>query len=38
LLVVGFFCNLAMRPLAERHYMSDAQLDAERRLIAEPKR
>jgi MFS family permease len=38
LLVVGFFCNLAMRPLAERHYMSDAQLDIERRLIAEPKR
>jgi MFS family permease len=35
LLVVGFCCNLAVRPVAERHYMTDAQLDAERRLISE---
>jgi hypothetical protein len=34
LLVIGFFCNLAVRPVAERHYMTDAQLDAERRLIS----
>jgi MFS family permease len=38
LLIVGFVCNLAVRPVAERHYMTDAQLDAERRLISEPKR
>jgi MFS family permease len=38
LLAVGFVCNLAVRPVAERHYMTDAQLDAERRLIAALKR
>ena len=38
LLMVGFFCNLAVRPVAERHYMSDAQLEAERRLISEARR
>jgi hypothetical protein len=38
LLVIGFFCNLAVRPVAERHYMTDAQLDAERRLVSERKR
>ncbi len=36
LLVVGFFSNLAVRPVAERHYMTDEQLDAERRLAHEP--
>jgi MFS family permease len=35
LLVVGFFCNLAVRPVAERHYMTDEELDAERRLAHE---
>jgi len=30
LLVVGFFCNLAVRPVAERHYMSEAELAAAR--------
>ncbi|HEX5385086.1 MAG TPA: OFA family MFS transporter [Gemmatimonadales bacterium] len=29
LLVVGFFCNLAVRPVAERHFMTDAELKAE---------
>jgi MFS family permease len=38
LLVVGFFCNLAMGPVAERHYMTDAELDAERRLMTATKR
>jgi MFS family permease len=33
LLVVGFFCNLAVHPVAERHYMSDQQLTAERAAI-----
>jgi MFS family permease len=31
LLVVGFVCNLAVRPVAERYYMSDDQLSAELR-------
>ena len=30
LLVVGFLCNLAMRPVDEHRYMSDDELDAER--------
>ncbi|HLQ22648.1 MAG TPA: OFA family MFS transporter [Gemmatimonadales bacterium] len=35
LLVVGFFANLAVRPVAERHYMTGAELEAERRLAHE---
>ncbi|HET8624367.1 MAG TPA: hypothetical protein VFM14_12460, partial [Gemmatimonadales bacterium] len=27
LLVVGFFCNLAVRPVAERHYMAETEPD-----------
>jgi MFS family permease len=44
LLVAGFFCNLAVRPVADRHYMSDAELERERSLLrgvagrAEPKK
>jgi MFS family permease len=34
LLVVGFFCNLAVRPVAERFYMSDTELAAARGLQA----
>jgi MFS family permease len=30
LLVVGFFCNLAVRPVAEEHYMSEEELAQER--------
>ena len=33
LLVVGFFCNLAVRPVAERCYMSDAELERERAIL-----
>ena len=33
LLVGGFFCNLAVRPVAERWYMSDAELEQERALL-----
>jgi MFS family permease len=29
LLVIGFVCNLLVRPVAERHYMSDDQVTAE---------
>jgi len=35
LLVIGFFANLAVRPVAERYYMTDAELEAERRLAHE---
>lgn len=33
LLVVGFFCNLAVRPVAERHYMSEEELARERGVL-----
>jgi MFS family permease len=33
MLVVGFFFNLAVRPVAERHYMSEADLERERALL-----
>jgi MFS family permease len=33
LLVAGFFCNLAVRPVAERHYMTEADLERERQLL-----
>ena len=35
LLVIGFFANLAVRPVAERYYMTEAELEAERRLAHE---
>jgi MFS family permease len=34
LLVLGFFCNLALRPVDERHYMTDEELARERGLLA----
>ncbi len=33
LLVVGFFCNLAVRPVEERYYMTDQELAAERAAV-----
>jgi MFS family permease len=33
LLVVGFFCNLVVRPVADGWYMSDAELERERSLL-----
>jgi MFS family permease len=33
LLVVGFFCNLAVRPVSDGWYMSDAELERERSLL-----
>jgi MFS family permease len=33
LLVVGFFCNAAVRPVAERWFMSDAEVEQERALL-----
>ena len=38
LLVVGFFCNLAVRPVAERYYMRSQELATERAGRAEPGR
>lgn len=35
LLVIGFFANLAVKPVAEEHYMTEAELEAERRLAHE---
>lgn len=32
LLVLGFFCNALIRPVAEKHFMTDEQLAAERAL------
>jgi MFS family permease len=36
LLLVGLLCNALMRPVAARFYMSDAELEAERRLAHDP--
>jgi MFS family permease len=33
LLVAGFLCNLAVRPVADQYYMSDAELERERSLL-----
>ena len=35
LLVIGFICNWLVKPVADKHFMTDAQLDAERRLAHE---
>jgi MFS family permease len=35
LLVLGFICNLMVRPLADKHFMSDAELAEEKRLASE---
>ena len=35
LLLLGFTCNLLMRPVAQRYYMTEAELEAERRLAHE---
>lgn len=35
-LVLGFFCNLLVKPVADRHFMSDAELAAERAKAHEP--
>ncbi|MDX9950926.1 MAG: OFA family MFS transporter [Methylophilaceae bacterium] len=32
LLLVGLVCNLLVRPVAEKHYMTEAELEAERKL------
>jgi MFS family permease len=32
LLVIGFICNWLVKPVADKHFMSEAELDAERKL------
>jgi len=35
LLLLGLVCNLLVRPVAEKHYMTDAELEAERKISHE---
>jgi MFS family permease len=35
LLLIGFFCNLAVRPVASEHFMTEAELGRERQLAHE---
>jgi MFS family permease len=35
LLAVGFICNWLIRPVADKHFMTDAELEAERKLAHE---
>jgi MFS family permease len=35
LLVLGFICNWLVRPVADKHFMTDKELDAERKLAHE---
>ena len=35
MLVIGLICNLLVRPVADKHFMSDAELAAEKRLAHE---
>jgi Na+/melibiose symporter-like transporter len=38
LLLIGFFCNWAVKPVAERYYTTGEQLEAERRLELEARK
>jgi hypothetical protein len=35
LLAIGFVCNFFVRPVADKHFMTEAQLEAERKLAHE---
>ncbi|MGH8710964.1 MAG: MFS transporter small subunit, partial [Burkholderiales bacterium] len=35
LLVIGFICNLLIRPVAQKYFMTDEELEAERRIAHE---
>ena len=35
LLAIGFVCNLLIKPVADKHFMTDAELEAERKLAHE---
>jgi MFS family permease len=38
LLALGFLCNLLVRPVASKHFMTEAELNAERKLVNEAAR
>jgi MFS family permease len=38
LLAIGFICNWLVKPVADRHFMTEAELDAERKLAHEAAR
>jgi MFS family permease len=38
LLAIGFICNFLVRPVADKHFMTDAELEAERKLAHEAAR
>jgi hypothetical protein len=38
LLALGFICNWLVKPVADKHFMTDAELEAERRLAHEAAR
>ena len=38
LLVIGFICNWLVKPVADKHFMTDAELEAERKLAHEAAR
>lgn len=38
LLALGFVCNLLVRPVAAKHFMTEAELEAERKLVNEQAR
>jgi hypothetical protein len=38
LLAIGFICNWLVKPVADKHFMTDAELEAERKLAHEAAR
>jgi MFS family permease len=38
LLAIGFICNLLVKPVADKHFMTEAELEAERKLAHEASR
>jgi hypothetical protein len=38
LLAIGFVCNWMVKPVADKHFMTDAELEAERKLAHEAAR
>ena len=38
LLALGFICNLMVRPMADKHFMTEAEVDAQRKLVNETAR
>jgi hypothetical protein len=38
LLAIGFVCNFFVRPVADKHFMTEAEVDAQRKLVNEAAR